>query len=427
MRLKPISAKMTIWRQIIPRLRTLLLHGSLLFILGGTAVGNDGGLQLSPEPPAYVMEEMYRGGVPRDMLWIRAEYLRWWLKGNDLPPLVTTSPPLVGQDEAGVLGLGATVLYGDERVDRDDRGGVRAVIGHWLDEQRSIGLEFTWTSVFDTSDSGDYFISSPGSPTIARPFFDVNLLQNAAELTAFTAPDGTLIAAGAVNVDTSSELHSAAALVRAVYLEGSRGRIDLLGGYRYLRFREGLMIDEHVVSLDPGGIVGVGTTLDLRDRFDVENDFHGGELGIAAELTHDIFSLQLLGKVALGNMHQVRHISGSTVKYAPPPANTTATSPGGLLTQPTNIGTFENNEFAVLPEIGISAAVRLTRNLTLASGYSVLFVNHVARSGEQIDLGINSSQIGGNPLVGPHFRPEPVFADSDFWAQGLHIGLTFEL
>ena len=45
-------------------------------------------------------------------------------------------------------------------------------------------------------------------------------------------------------------------------------------------------------------------------------------------------------------------------------------------------------------------------------------------AGEQIDLGINPTQIPPGSLVG-EARPIFPFRDSDFWAQGLHFGVEF--
>jgi hypothetical protein len=61
----------------------------------------------------------------------------------------------------------------------------------------------------------------------------------------------------------------------------------------------------------------------------------------------------------------------------------------------------------------------------LTFGYQFLYWSRVARPGEQIDRVINPTQIpvfGGNQLLGPA-RPEPLFTTTDFWAQGLNLGL----
>jgi hypothetical protein len=64
--------------------------------------------------------------------------------------------------------------------------------------------------------------------------------------------------------------------------------------------------------------------------------------------------------------------------------------------------------------------------LQLYAGYSFLWLNTVARAGEQIDPVVNVTQFpilsGSGPLRGPA-RPAFNFDGNDFWAQGLNLGL----
>src|SRR5262245_54300916 len=53
-------------------------------------------------------------------LWVGADYLLWRVRGDSLPPLVTTSPPGTPADQAGVLSTpGTTVLFGGSAVNDD--------------------------------------------------------------------------------------------------------------------------------------------------------------------------------------------------------------------------------------------------------------------------------------------------------------------
>ena len=110
--------------------------------------------------------------IPPGPSWAEGEYLHWWISGNDLPPLVTTSPAGTPRGAAGVIGApGTTVLFGGNEVGDDGRSGFRVNIGLWLDEFNETAAELTWFSLFDDG-SGDFFAASTGSPTLARPFFD---------------------------------------------------------------------------------------------------------------------------------------------------------------------------------------------------------------------------------------------------------------
>jgi len=356
--------------------------------------------------------------------WMRGQYLLWWTEGQNLPTLVTTSPNGTPRAEAGVLGFpNTTTLFGAQRVADDERHGVRWSLGTWLDDTQCSALEGEWFSVGDANSTGNFFASSNGDPILARPFFNVSLGAEDSALIAF--PN---LVAGQIAASSSSELHSGNLLLRSNLRRGYRGRLDLLTGYRYFRFREDLLITENLVSTDPGGFVQVGTTLDLFDRFVTENDFHGGELGLAIEMDHGPWTFGLLGKVALGNVHQQLEIDGGTV-VATPGGSTTART-GGLLALPTNIGSYSHNEFGVLPELTTNIDYRINDCWSLTIGYTFIYLSDLLRTGDQIDRFVNPTQLtdfdqpGGGGLIGDP-RPRASLSDTDFWAQGLNVGLKW--
>ena len=212
--------------------------------------------------------------------WFDAEYLLLWTNGDRVPPLVSTNLTLPPRSEAGVLGVGDTEVLVGGPIDEGGRSGVSLTAGHWLDDCRCWGLQATWFYAGDPFDELNDSWSSPGNPVLARPFLNVGSGLEDSQLVAF--PN---VLAGTVRVATSSDLRSAEALLSMNWLQGCRGRVDLLGGYRYFRFREGVLVQENLVSTDPGGFVPVGTTIDLFDQFDTSNSFHGGEIGLLTSLS----------------------------------------------------------------------------------------------------------------------------------------------
>ena len=80
----------------------------------------------------------------------------------------------------------------------------------------------------------------------------------------------------------------------------------------------------------------MGTTIEEFDRFATQNEFHGGELGVIAELRHSCWTLEVLGKLAVGNNRSQVTINGSTTVTVPDPD--VATTPYGLLALPSNSG-----------------------------------------------------------------------------------------
>ena len=103
--------------------------------------------------------------------------------------------------------------------------------------------------------------------------------------------------------------------------------------------------------------------------------------------------------------------------------------PGGYFAQLTNIGSHTRSVFAVVPEVGLNIGYRITEWVSVFAGYTFLYTNSVVRPAQQIDRNINPTQsasFGGTPptvLEGPA-HPSFKFNGSDFWAQGLNVGLA---
>jgi hypothetical protein len=97
--------------------------------------------------------------------------------------------------------------------------------------------------------------------------------------------------------------------------------------------------------------------------------------------------------------------------------------------QPSNQGRIGRDRVAVVPEVDVTLSYQITRNLWAFAGYDFLYINKVLRPGNQIDRGINVSQTLQNAIAGNALAPAPqpalFLVNSDFWAQGGHVGLQF--
>jgi hypothetical protein len=369
-----------------------------------------------------------------------------------LPPLVTTSPAspvLTPRDEAGVLGFPDTeILYPTGGVLRDSRSGFRIRAGTWLEPCRRFGVEAEYFGLGTISDSFSASSNAQGLPILARPFFNMNPRINdpddpdVGELDPPARQDSELVSypdrlEGTVIVDTYSSLDSVAAHFRVnlcckswcwedpcnpccTAFGGSR--FDFLVGYRFVRLREGVSITEDLTSLstDPA----LQGDFDIRDSFDTSNDFHGCEVGVLWELRHNCWFVEALGKMALGNNHQVVDILGTTV--ITPVGDVPTEYSGGLLAQGTNIGRHISDDFAVVPQLGLTLGYRVTPRMSVTFGYTFFYWSVVARPGEQIDLDVNPDLIPPRepPVLGPA-RPRFVYNGTDFWAQGINLGLDY--
>ncbi len=346
-------------------------------------------------------------------LWFQAEYLMWWVRDAETPPLATAGTPA----SLGVLGRpGTVVLFGGD-VDQGLRSGARFTAGGVLDELGGWGAEVS--GFFLPGHTVHFAAGSEGEPVIARPFFNALTGRESAEQVANPALPGLLPLAGRVTVDMSSRLWGFDPnLVQRCCL-GCGLAVDLLAGFRYLDLDEGLTATEdlRVPATSP---LFPGARFLVRDDFGTDTDFYGGQVGTRLAWQGGPLSLELLGKVALGCSHQRATVSGATGVVTPgaPPAAFV----GGLLAQRTNIGTYERDRFAVLPEVAVKAGCRLTGHLRATLGYSFLALSSAARPGDQIDRVVNPTQLPPGTLIGPA-RPAFHFQGTDFWAQGLTFGL----
>lgn len=339
--------------------------------------------------------------------WANFDALLWWGKGRSTPPLVTG-----GAD--GVLPA-APVLFGDGPVGNAIAGGARADFGFWFDESETLGMGAKIWGL--QGDSDGYYATSPtGDPVLARPFYNVVLDQEDALL---VASPGLIV--GNINVATSSSVWSGEAYLRTAILAGRGYNLDLIGGYHFLRLDDELSIYSNSASIDPGGAVPVGTIINVLDEFDARNEFHGGAIGVAGEIRRGRWSLNALAKLSVGNMRQSVRINGYQSIEAP--GSPSASWPGGLLAQPTNMGTYDRDITAWIPELNLTAGYDLFRWMRLTIGYNALWMSNVALSGDQIDRGVNTTQFHGNPLIGPA-RPAFALRDTEYWLQGLTLGGT---
>ncbi len=376
---------------------------------------------------------------PPGWLWVRGEYLAWWASGMSTPPLVTTSPTGTPISQAGVLPA-ADVLYGNGSILTDASSGYRIRFGGFFGPQRRWGYEAEYFSLGDNTELFTASSDGNGNPILARPFFNVNPLDQSGNLGFPGEEDAELVAypgllAGTVAVDSFSKLQSAAGRLKfnlccncgnacgdgccaCGYPRSSR--LDLLMGYRYYSLDEGLTITEELTSIDainPG-------TFDIRDTFETRNSFNGGEIGMTWEGTHNRWTLELLMNVAIGATTQEVSISGETTLA--PLVAPAETYEGGLLAQRSNIGNYDRSVFTMIPQLNTNLGYYLTPRLRALVGYSLVYWGSVVRPGDQIDLDVNPALLPPelDPFLGP-LRPAFAFHETNYWAQGINVGLDY--
>ena len=348
------------------------------------------------------------GALP---FWGSIDYLLWWQEDSDLPTFATSSTAGTSRDEAGVLGFDTTtILFGDEQLDDDALDGVRFTLGMWLGPGQQTGLFGRWFSLDGYEEN---FVSvANGDDILGRPFF--NVLTNEEDALLLGFPNEI---EGDMSLSLNSETESFQLLIRQMFRTGCNYRIDLVYGYRNMTHDENLRIDNSLEFVDPTAGT-FGTVIDQFDLFDIENEFHGGEFGFMGHSSDGNWTMDFIATVALGTMDQTARMAGSTTTTAANGAVFVAD--GGLLTQTSNIGTFEDDPFTVIPEIAFKLGYYITPRFDVSVGYTFLYATNLLRLEGAIDTGVNlNQQTGVN--VGPA-RPAPTFTDDSFWVQGLSFG-----
>jgi hypothetical protein len=343
----------------------------------------------------------------RPRVWGSAEYLLWWLSPANVSPLVTTGNP--GDAVPGALGqAGTRTLFGNGPIDYGSFSGMRVNLGYrfgengcWSVESSGFLLEHRsvhFAAASDAAGNPPLYVpvtsainGEPGSYTIADPILGFN---------------------GNIDVASSVRLWGADLNIGR-RLSGCRPLdVDLLCGLRYLDLQESL----NIASFNNDQVFDIQRT--TNDHFATRNQFYGGQFGGRLSYQRGRFSTGLLGLVALGSTHQVVDITGSSTLAGS--GAIAGTNPGGILTQPSNIGRQTHEEFTVVPQIQLKVGCDLTHWLRATVGYDFLYWNRVVRPGDQIDRTIDTTQVDGGP---PALRPAPQFNHTDFFAHGVSFGL----
>jgi hypothetical protein len=359
---------------------------------------------------------------------VSAEYLLWNIKNQQIPALVTTSPNGTPQALAGVLPQATTLFPSEGSLWDGLRSGARLTMGMWFTEDQCLGIESS--SFFLGQNSNDFIYSSTGTPILARPFTNVPtslLAPLPGQLSELVAYPGVL--SGSVSVHTSSQLYGTELNLRSNLWRNCCWRIDAIGGFRYVNLNESIGITENLAEFPTA--VAPGGPVIVNDSFETTNNFYGGQFGLDMGFKRGRWSLDLLGKIGIGDMYQSVRIDGTT---AFPSLNVVA--PGGLLAQPSNIGTYDRHRLAFVPEGGLKVGFQATQHCRLFVGYTFMYLSDVVRPGDQIDTRVDLRQVpvanfvtGGpaNPgmLIPPATLPGVTMKRSDFWAQGVNFGVEF--
>lgn len=358
--------------------------------------------------------------LPQDG-WISAEYLLWWQDGMALPPLASTGPLPSAANPANT----GTLLYGGDDVLTDSFDGFRFDFGFWLDRCHTwgIGADF-----FRLAEETDGFFGDPTTfPALARPFLNANLgaIEDSELVNSAGVINGTL------NIDVDSELYGWGVHFKHLRCaqEGCTtdwcgcpdafcSRTEYLIGFRQVQLGEGVRIEEQLTT-PTAPIVGFGIFDDFRTR----NQFNGLDVGWAYKRTRGYWTAEAKIRLAVGNTRQRVRINGATT-ITPTPGTAQT---GGLLAQASNIGSYDRDEFTILPQLDLRLGYQLTDQWRATIGYTFLYWSNVVRPGDHIDRLVDVNQLPSDPPVATPAADFPrfTFDNTDYWAQGLSFGAEY--
>jgi len=346
---------------------------------------------------------------PWDRFYASTEYLSWWIKSYQTPPLLTTGPAATG----GVIGApGTSVVFGGS-VSPDVFSGMRTTLGIWLDPQKDTALETTY--LFLGQRSKRFTATSADFPVLTRPFFSIN---SGTESGVLLASPGLASSAGFI--DAPSRFWDLEMNLRCNLWQSCNKRLDAYLGFRYMELQEGL----NIISTSQD-LTGTGTMSAASDNFNTFNQFYGPQIGVKWEWKLGRWSLDMGSKIAFGDSHRTVNIFGNQVVTGP---GGTTTANAGILALPSNSGHFHDDRFAVVPEASFNVGYQVTDGLRLFVGYTFVYWSTVFRPGDQIDRAVDASQIPNfTPPVPPAGQTRPLvpLKGRDFWAQGMNVGLEY--
>jgi hypothetical protein len=365
-----------------------------------------------PSPPPPPMVSGFSGPpildrpLPAQLLpyrvWVRPEFLIWWVKGTPLPPIAAVT------DNSG----NSQTAIGDGTTNFGALSGFRIGFGAWFDDAAHIGFDSSFFGLERAVNHQAVISDDNGGPAIGLSFVNAAPGQSGEFLQMLSIPG-----AFAGDVFVRSTLEMSGAEINAAFCLVRTGCFELTGlvGFRYLEMNENLFIDADSTDVASGGF------LSLSDHFATHNQFYGGQVGAKMSWQTGRFSVDGAAKLALGGTQNRVDITGFSFDSF---GNSTV---GGFFAQPSNIGRFTSSSFSVVPSVELKLNYQIGAFTRFFLGYDFLYWNQVVRPGDQVDRNLNLTQsalLTGGPFVGAR-SPTPLMSRSDFWAQGMTIGFEF--
>ena len=284
-----------------------------------------------------------------------------------MPVLFGSIPPSLANQTNFPAGSIAPVFGANhDNIDYRGQSGGRFGVGYWFDKEQDLGLDVDYFQLDRGSLHASASSGPNGLPIIGPTFFDP--AANKETIILFSDPG---VRAANLNLSADSRFWGVEANFKRQLPAVFADHLELLAGFRHVEFDENLNIGGASIATDPNGL-----SLAYIDTFSVHDRFDGPQIGLASDFTYNRLFLNLKAKFAVGELNETVRINGATDFLGPTPS----VSPGGILTQPTNIGRYSHTVFTFLPEITVNTGVQLTDHLRAFVGYNLIYLDKLQRA-----------------------------------------------
>jgi len=343
--------------------------------------------------------------------WASVEYLYWWAEDSPIGiPLITQNNNPAALGSVGEPGTQVIFGAGSNRnsFNFDGLSGARVTLGDWFDDSHAYGIEGSGFGLAEASNS--FTASSVGGGTINIPFNSTTKGEDA-------------LVDHLPNIVTASDNLTPWGLeLNGLFKVSNHYNFPLyfLAGFRYINLSENFALSDAIFD-NPS--LPANAVLNVKDNFSTRNNFYGLQIGSRANFSCQKFIFDITALIAAGENYQKLIISGQTDIN-----NTTIIQPFGLFSEPSNVGSFSNKQFAIVPEFRAKMAYEASQTIRPFFTYNVFYINKTIRPANQIDRNINQSQNpafgGSGALIGPAV-PAVSFHSNSMWMQGVSAGVEF--
>jgi hypothetical protein len=187
-------------------------------------------------------------------------------------------------------------------------------------------------------------------------------------------------------------------------------RLDLVSGYRFTRLIDGVNVRDDEMDVNPAS-ANLWTEYTNAYSYRATNNFNGWDLGLDAMMTRGRWSLDVMGRAAIGvNNQDLQYFNLYRVDQS--------VAQLGINTQ-TASQEIARNVFSWIPELTVTAGYQVMEHVKMTIGYDIIYWSAVVRAANQIAEPTTGYPYGS--LTGPTQLPNTLNT-SYFWAEGLRVG-----